>query len=66
MFEWVYFARPDSVLEGKSVYEVRINLGKELASAMKNDGSDMVVPVPDTSRPAAMGLAEASGSRMQE
>ncbi len=75
MFEWVYFARPDSVLEGKSVYEVRIALGKELGKAvMKNlkenvagqPQADVVIPVPDTSRPAALGLAEQIKVPMQE
>ncbi|MBI2445580.1 amidophosphoribosyltransferase [Candidatus Micrarchaeota archaeon] len=66
MFEWVYFARPDSQLEGKSVYEVRIALGKELGKAMKNQKPDVVVPVPDTSRPAALGLAEQIQVPMQE
>jgi len=68
MFEWVYFARPDSQLEGKSVYEVRIALGKELGKAMQKQGSsaDVVVPVPDTSRPAALGLAEQTKIPMQE
>ncbi len=68
MFEWVYFARPDSQLEGKSVYEVRIALGKELGKAMQaaHATADVVVPVPDTSRPAALGLAEQTNIKMQE
>jgi len=68
MFEWVYFARPDSTLEGKSVYDVRIELGKQLGKALaKNKAAlDVVVPVPDTSRPAALGLSEQTGIAMQE
>lgn len=66
MFEWVYFARPDSVMEGKSVYEVRIGLGQELAKAMKKDPAEVIVPVPDTSRPAASGLADELHISMKE
>lgn len=55
MFEWVYFSRVDSVLEGKSVYETRLNLGKNLT--LDHD-VDVVIPVPDTARPAALGFAE--------
>jgi amidophosphoribosyltransferase len=55
MFEWVYFSRVDSVIEGKSVYETRLNLGKNLE--LQND-IDVVIPVPDTARPAALGFSE--------
>jgi len=62
-FEYVYFARPDSVIDGKNVYRTRENMGRALA---KNDkGStisyDMVVPVPDSGVPAALGYAAESG-----
>ncbi len=62
-FEYVYFARPDSVIDGKNVYRTRENMGRTLA---KNDeGSevqyDMVVPVPDSGVPAALGYAAQSG-----
>jgi amidophosphoribosyltransferase len=62
-FEYIYFARPDSVIDGKSVYKARENMGKELA---KNDEGasikvDMVVPVPDSGVPAALGYAHQSG-----
>lgn len=57
MFEFVYFSRPDSILEGKSVYDVRIKLGKNLVKAF-NSNAQVVVPVPDTSRPAAEGISE--------
>ncbi|MBI4361139.1 amidophosphoribosyltransferase [Candidatus Micrarchaeota archaeon] len=66
MFEWVYFSRPDSVLEGKSVYETRIALGKQLAKAIERSDADLVMAVPDTSRPAAAGLAEELGKPLAE
>jgi amidophosphoribosyltransferase len=60
IFEFVYFARPDSELLGKSVYEVRRNFGVQLAkeSTIK---ADVVIPVPETAIPAAIGYAQASG-----
>ena len=60
IFEYVYFARPDSVLNGKLIYEVRKNCGKELAREWKVQ-VDVVVPVPDTAMPVALGYGEASG-----
>src|SRR3989344_321225 len=68
MFEWVYFARPDSVIENKGVYEVRLNLGEQLAEIWKTKGikADVVVPVPDTSRTAALSFAEAIGLPYRE
>jgi amidophosphoribosyltransferase len=60
VFEYVYFARPDSVVFGKSVYEVRKELGKQLARENPVD-ADIVIPVPDSGVPAALGYAEASG-----
>jgi len=62
-FEYVYFARPDSEIDGKNVYRTRENMGKALA---KNDAGseskyDMVVPVPDSGVPAALGYAAESG-----
>ncbi|WP_122868578.1 amidophosphoribosyltransferase [Campylobacter showae] len=59
-FEYIYFARPDSVIEGKSVYEVRKKMGETLAKKSKID-ADFVVPVPDSGTPAALGYANASG-----
>jgi amidophosphoribosyltransferase len=60
IFEYVYFARPDSVVEGKGVYEVRKRIGAELA---RESGvpADVVVPVPDSGVPAAIGYAQESG-----
>lgn len=60
IFELVYFARPDSVIAGMSVNQVRQNLGKELALQYPID-ADIVVPVPDSAIPAAIGYAQASG-----
>jgi amidophosphoribosyltransferase len=60
IFEFVYFARPDSYLLGKSVYEVRKNLGRELALEFPVR-ADLVIPVPDSAVPAAIGYAQASG-----
>ena len=60
MFEWVYFSRPDSTIEKRSVYDVRLKLGEELAKEFDKK-VDVVVPVPDTSRPAAQGFAHALG-----
>jgi amidophosphoribosyltransferase len=56
IFEYIYFARPDSVLEGKSVYQMRKNIGIQLAKETKID-ADIVVPVPDSGVPAAIGYA---------
>jgi amidophosphoribosyltransferase len=60
IFEYVYFARPDSVVEGKNVYEVRKRIGAELAREAPAT-ADMIIPVPDSGVPAALGFAEASG-----
>ncbi|RST31872.1 amidophosphoribosyltransferase [Sphingomonas ginkgonis] len=60
IFEHVYFSRPDSVAEGKSVYEVRKNIGAELAREAPVE-ADYVVPVPDSGVPAAIGYSQASG-----
>lgn len=60
IFEFVYFARPDSMLLNKSVYNVRKNLGHQLANEFKTK-ADVVIPIPDSSIPAAIGFAEKSG-----
>ena len=60
IFEHVYFSRPDSVVEGSSVYEVRKNIGAELSREAPVD-ADYVVPVPDSGVPAAIGFSQASG-----
>jgi len=60
LFEYVYFARPDSVVDGRSVYEVRKAMGRNLARETGVE-ADVVVPVPDSGVPAALGFAQASG-----
>ncbi|HEX5779869.1 MAG TPA: amidophosphoribosyltransferase, partial [Xanthobacteraceae bacterium] len=60
IFEYIYFARPDSIIGGRSVYEIRKNLGHELAREHRTD-CDVVVPVPDSGVPAAIGYAQESG-----
>ena len=60
IFEYVYFSRPDSVIGGKSVYEVRREIGRELAREAPVE-ADMVCPVPDSGTPAAIGYAQESG-----
>jgi len=57
VFEYIYFARPDSLLDGKSAYEHRKNFGIELAKENKID-ADIVVPVPDSGNAAALGFAQ--------
>ncbi|MDF1586902.1 amidophosphoribosyltransferase [Geminicoccaceae bacterium 1502E] len=60
IFEYVYFARPDSVVEGRGVYDIRKRIGEELAREAPAS-ADVVVPVPDSGVPAAIGYAQASG-----
>jgi amidophosphoribosyltransferase len=60
LFEYVYFSRPDSVVNGRSVYEVRKEMGRGLARELGVD-ADIVVPVPDSGVPAALGYAQESG-----
>jgi len=60
VFEYVYFARPDSVVNGHSIYEVRKRMGRRLAEESAPI-ADVVVPVPDSGVPAALGFAQASG-----
>jgi amidophosphoribosyltransferase len=64
IFEYIYFARPDSTLEGHNVYEVRKQIGAELARESHVD-ADLVVPVPDSGVPSAIGYAEQSGVRFE-
>ncbi len=59
-FEFIYFARPDSIIAGKSVYAVRQEMGKAMAREHKID-ADLVIPVPDSGVSAAMGYAHESG-----
>ncbi|AKQ68952.1 Amidophosphoribosyltransferase [Myxococcus hansupus] len=61
IFEHVYFARPDSTLFGSNVYEVRKELGRQLAKEQPAPNADLVIAVPDSGVPAAIGFAQASG-----
>ena len=60
MFEYVYFARPDSTIDGINVYQTRMNIGHQLYELYPID-ADVVIPVPDSSIPAAIGYSRASG-----
>ena len=60
IFEYIYFARPDSIVGGRSVYQIRKNVGHQLATEAPAD-ADIVVPVPDSGVPAALGYSQASG-----
>ena len=60
VFEYIYFSRPDSILNGKTAYEYRKNFGAQLANE-DNLNADLVVPVPDSGNAAALGYAEKKG-----
>ncbi|MBW1645329.1 MAG: amidophosphoribosyltransferase [Deltaproteobacteria bacterium] len=60
VFEYIYFARPDSVVFGETVYDVRVRLGRQLAREHPVD-ADMVIPIPDSGTPAALGYAKETG-----
>ncbi len=62
VFEYIYFARPDSLIDGKCAYEYRKNLGRELAKET-DINADLVVPVPDSGVPASIGYSEQSKKR---
>jgi amidophosphoribosyltransferase len=70
MFEFVYLARPDSVMDGVSVYQARLNMGETLAqrliSTMPPSDVDVVIPIPESSRPSAMQLAHRLGKPYRE
>ncbi|KPF58149.1 amidophosphoribosyltransferase [beta proteobacterium AAP51] len=70
IFEFVYLARPDSVMDGVSVYHARLNLGETLAqrviNAMPPSDIDVVIPIPESSRPSAMQLAHRIGKPYRE
>jgi amidophosphoribosyltransferase len=65
VFELIYFARPDSYMEGRNLYEARRQMGMQLAHEHAIE-ADLVMPVPDTGAPAAAGFAEASGIPYRE
>ena len=70
IFEYVYLARPDSVIDGVSVYEARLAMGEHLAEKIRKKipvgQIDVVIPIPDSSRPSAMQLAQALGIPFRE
>ena len=65
IFEYIYFARPDSNFLNQNVYEARINIGKQLYLENKENNSDIVIPVPDSGLASAIGYSEASGIPFQ-
>jgi amidophosphoribosyltransferase len=70
IFEFVYLARPDSVIDGTSVYETRLNMGGALAEKIRRmpeaKDIDVVIPIPDSSRPSALELANRLGIKYRE
>jgi amidophosphoribosyltransferase len=70
IFEYVYLARPDSVIDGISVYETRLNMGENLADKIAREWPqsdiDVVIPIPDSSRPSALQLANRLGIPFRE
>lgn len=61
IFEFVYFARPDSIMDGQSIYQARINMGRALARETKHIHADVVISVPDSGTPAAIGYGLEAG-----
>jgi len=70
IFEYVYLARPDSLIDGASVYETRLNMGEKLADKIRRQyrslDVDVVIPIPDSSRPSALQLAAGLGVPYRE
>jgi amidophosphoribosyltransferase len=70
IFEYVYLARPDSLIDGASVYETRLNMGEKLAHKIRREYRhlqvDVVIPIPDSSRPSALQLAAGLGVPYRE
>ncbi|MGH1404774.1 MAG: amidophosphoribosyltransferase [Alphaproteobacteria bacterium] len=70
IFEYVYFARPDSIIDGSSVYKARVRMGEYLAHKITkirpDHDIDVVIPIPESSRPSAMELASTLGVKLRE
>ena len=70
IFEFVYLARPDSLIDGISVYKARLRMGQKLAKQIKDDMNkldiDVVIPIPETSRPIALAIAETLKVKFRE
>jgi amidophosphoribosyltransferase len=70
VFEYVYFARPDSIMDGISVYKSRIRMGERLADKLLRERPDhdidVVIPIPDSSRPSALSVAHSLGVKYRE
>jgi amidophosphoribosyltransferase len=70
IFEYVYLARPDSVIDGVSVYQTRLHMGESLADKIRSEWKDkqidVVIPIPDTSRPSALQMANALNLKYRE
>lgn len=65
MFEWIYFSRPDSEIEKRSVHEVRVEIGRQLAKNFPVD-ADIIVPIPESGRRYASGYSKKSGIPIEE
>ncbi|MCM8823313.1 MAG: amidophosphoribosyltransferase, partial [Candidatus Omnitrophica bacterium] len=65
IFEYIYFARPDSNVFGKSVYLIRKNLGEKLAKEASLNDCDFIMPIPDSGNYAALGFSQASGLKLE-
>ncbi len=68
IFEYVYLARPDSLLDGISVYKTQLRMGQTLAKQIQDSGLDIdaIIPVPDSARPVALEVSNATGIRYRE